>query len=174
MRSTVCPPHEATSRNGRQDVLYRFASLIFYQYLRAVAVTSGVCEGDATGVDDDAVLTAVDTSFIDDGALPPLKCFLIVFIFNHYTRCSTLCVQQEVGCAVLVILTLDSPSQIAPPLSGLISRRVLYLILYHNKSIILVCSRSYGRSNFCLPLSLKLSSAWCLYRNIHISYSTFI
>lgn len=30
------PPLEATSRNGLPAVLYRFASLIFYQYLRAV------------------------------------------------------------------------------------------------------------------------------------------
>ena len=60
------PPLEATSRNGRPSVLYRLASLIFYQYLRAVAVACGMCEGDATGVDDDAVLTAVDSSFIDN------------------------------------------------------------------------------------------------------------
>jgi len=60
------PPLEATSRNGRPSVLYRLASLIFYQYLRAIPMTCGVGEGNATGVDDDAVLTAVDSSFIDN------------------------------------------------------------------------------------------------------------
>lgn len=31
-----------------------------------------MCEGDATGVDDDAVLTAVDASFVNDVlAVPP-------------------------------------------------------------------------------------------------------
>ena len=54
------PPTPAIWRNGR------FCSLIFYQYLRAVAMTCGMGEGDATGVDDDAVLTAVDSSFIDN------------------------------------------------------------------------------------------------------------
>ena len=54
------PPLEAIWRNGR------FCSLIFYQYLRAVAVACGVGEGDATCIDDDAVLTAVDSSFIDN------------------------------------------------------------------------------------------------------------
>ena len=29
-------------------------------------MTCGMCEGNATGVDDDAVLTAVDSSFIDN------------------------------------------------------------------------------------------------------------
>ena len=60
------PPLVAISRNGRPAVLYRLASLIFYQYLRAVAVACSVGEGDATGVDDDAVLTAVGTSFTDN------------------------------------------------------------------------------------------------------------
>lgn len=60
------PPLVAISRNGRPAVLYRFASLIFYQYLRAIAVTSGMGEGNASGADDDAVLTAVDSSFIND------------------------------------------------------------------------------------------------------------
>ena len=76
------PPLAAISRNGRPSVLYLFASLIFYQYLRAVAVSCCVGQGYATGVDDDAVLTAVNSSFIDDGALPPLKCFLIVIILK--------------------------------------------------------------------------------------------
>ena len=60
------PPLEATSRNGLPAVLYRLASLIFYQYLRTVAMTCCVGKGDATGIDDDAVLTAVDSSFIDN------------------------------------------------------------------------------------------------------------
>ena len=60
------PPLEATSRKGLLSVLYRLASLIFYQYLRAVAVACGMGEGDATGVDDDTILTAVDSSFIDN------------------------------------------------------------------------------------------------------------
>ena len=38
--------------------------------------------------------------------------------------------QQEVGSAGFVILTFDCSHQIAPPQSGLISRRVLYLILH--------------------------------------------
>ncbi len=60
------PPLAAISRNGRLSVLYRLASLIFYQYLRAVAVACCVGEGDATGIDDDAILTAVDSSFINN------------------------------------------------------------------------------------------------------------
>ena len=101
---------------------------IFYQYLRAVAVACRVGEGDATGVDDDAVLTAVDASFVNDVlAVPPL-CSLIVVIFYHYACGPSLRVQQEVGSAGFVILTFDGSHQIAPPLSGLISRRVIVLV----------------------------------------------
>ena len=58
---------------------------IFYQYLRTVAVACGMGEGDTSGVDDDAVLTAVDSSFVNDVlAVPPLKCFLIVVILYQY------------------------------------------------------------------------------------------
>ena len=121
---------------------------IFYQYLRAVAVTCRVGEGDATCADDDAVLTAVDASFINDVlAVPPLKCFLIVVILYHYACGPSLRVQQEVGSAGFVILTFDGSHQIAPPLSGLISRRVLYLILNQYAMRTFIVGTPQGRAD---------------------------
>ena len=77
----------------------------------------------------DAVLTG--------NKYPPLKglmcadvvlCSLIVVILYQYACGPSLRVQQEVGSAGFVILTFDGSHQIAPPQSGLISRRVIVLV----------------------------------------------
>ena len=60
------PPLAASSRNGRLSMLYRLASLIFYQYLRAGAVACGVGEGYAACVDYYSILTAINPALIDN------------------------------------------------------------------------------------------------------------
>ena len=60
------PPLAAISRNGRPSVLYLFASLIFYQYLRAVAVACCVGQGYAACVDYYSILTAINPALINN------------------------------------------------------------------------------------------------------------